>query len=359
MPYTESLKQLKLNFPGLESCQIISYDHPPEPSKYEEANNWLNWVAYKNPELKWLRIKLNDSDLQLIIKRLDDKHLLAIINQKEGIPLLLSYLKGLTLVTQIADGSEKSEKPKKSEEIDLKIQDAVRIQKLIIPRAEDISKNFRNFFVVHQQQDIVGGDFYWFNQTDNCLLIALVDCTGHSVEGAMTSMVCNSLLNQAFSNFSPGHLSDFVKDFYRLLNQYNQTAEDMMDYGIGAELGVFSFDYQSQEISFISTGVSAFIRSDKEVKVIKMRKMMDYSLVHKYVQEVKLSMKDVKELYTFTDGLTDQFDSSDKKKLGLKGVRRIIEQEETFASEYYSSQINEWMGNNMQYDDITLMGIAI
>ena len=37
----------------------------------------------------------------------------------------------------------------------------------------------------------------------------------------------------------------------------------------------------------------------------------------------------------------------------------MIEDEENFDAEYYLSEINKWKGDNIQYDDITLVGIAM
>lgn len=51
-------------------------------------------------------------------------------------------------------------------------------------------------FVLYIPKDIVSGDFYWFYQTDDELLIGVFDCTGHGVPGAFMSILGSTLLNE-------------------------------------------------------------------------------------------------------------------------------------------------------------------
>jgi len=40
------------------------------------------------------------------------------------------------------------------------------------------------------------GIFYWFHDKGDKIFLAVVDCTGHGVPGALMSMIGNSLLNK-------------------------------------------------------------------------------------------------------------------------------------------------------------------
>ncbi|MFY0601858.1 MAG: SpoIIE family protein phosphatase [Cyclobacteriaceae bacterium] len=361
------------NFPKLSYCDVINKSDRNgskialEPlSGKEEIEKWIDWLYKTSDSFELLRIKLS-TQKELIFSKVDADHYLVIHNENENVAILLSFLndvhKGRVVDfnsdTKKAITTEESSEPKETSQLDLKMMDALRIQKMIIPRDAEIQKKFKKFFVVHQQQDMVGGDFYWFQETPNGALVSLVDCTGHSLEGAMASMVCNSLLNQAYSNFDSSDVTSFVSDFYGQFNSYNDTTKETLDYGIGAELAVFYFDYDKKEIKFVSTGISAFLRKKEGVELLKARKVMDYSKVSETISQTVLDMKDVLGLYTFTDGLTDQYDSKDQKKLGYKGVKKMIESESDFCSEYYLNEISKWKGENMQYDDITLLGLAI
>jgi len=47
-------------------------------------------------------------------------------------------------------------------------------------------------------RDVVGGDCYWFRKTEDGLLGAVLDCTGHGVPGAFMTLIALSSLEQAF-----------------------------------------------------------------------------------------------------------------------------------------------------------------
>ncbi len=360
----QTVELLTKNFQELELCLTINRENKAEiqtvaNNQPSTVSNWLRWFGESSLEIDFFRVSLADKS-NLIFKRIYSSDYIVIHNSRENLAMLLSFIKGIDHLPELIkedpepSGSDNG-RPLAS---DLKMLEAQRIQQLIIPPENELQANFKEFFVVHQQQDVVGGDFYWYKKIEDDVLLALVDCTGHSIEGAMTSMVCNSLLNQASENFDGSSLSQFVRLFYQRLETYNRTAEDMLDYGIGAEIGVFCFSPKQKQARFASTGISAFIKKKSGLELLKAKKCMDYSKLGSLSDQV-ISLEDVTGIYSFTDGLTDQFDSQDNKKLGYRGVKDMIAREEAFNASYYSKALNSWKGDNIQYDDITMIGIAV
>ncbi len=352
-------------FPDLEYCEILErtdFENHIASNKRQlspEIVDWFDWMGKTNLDMDQFRVQLRDKS-GLIFKQVNDSQFLVILNQQESLPMLLTFLRGFNYLQESSQGSEEeiTTSPATKSDAELKMMDAQRIQQLIIPSLSDMQSSFKGVFVVHQQQDLVGGDFYWYQKVGDCVLLALVDCTGHSVEGAMTSMVCNSLLNQALVAFDPNQVSDFVKHFCGQLEQYNQTTQDMFNYGIGAELGVFCFNHSSNEFRFASTGISAFLKSNSSLELLKAKKIMQPSQLER-LQDIVYPMDELEGVYGFTDGLTDQFNALDDKKLGYRGVKEMISNEESFNSNYYQKALSAWKGDNIQYDDITMIGIAV
>ncbi len=351
-------------FPNLNYCEVLdrnivgNNNHSQLRTDLPFINDWLNWFYQTNLDLDFFRIKLRDKS-GLIFKKISDSKFLILHNRVENLAMLLTFLRGLNyLKEQEVEQASELETPKAKTEAELKMMDAQRIQQLIIPSLTDMESSFRGVFVVHQQQDLVGGDFYWYQKVGNCVVLALVDCTGHSVEGAMTSMVCNSLLNQALTAFDPENVSAFIKHFCNQIEQYNQTTQDMFNYGIGAELGVFCFNYDKNEFRFASTGISAYLKRSSGIELLKAKKIMVHAQLDK-LSDIIYPIEELEGVYGFTDGLTDQFNAMDNKKLGYNGVKDMILKEESFNSKYYSNALNAWKGDNMQYDDITMIGIAV
>lgn len=73
---------------------------------------------------------------------------------------------------------------------------AERIQNAILPDGERIRRALAEYFVLYRPKDIVSGDFYWFQELEDGFLLAVGDCTGHGVPGALMAMIGDSLISQ-------------------------------------------------------------------------------------------------------------------------------------------------------------------
>ncbi|MCG8702272.1 MAG: PAS domain-containing protein, partial [Bacteroidales bacterium] len=80
------------------------------------------------------------------------------------------------------------------------ITDSIRyaslIQNAVLPNPQILEQYTTEHFVLFQPRDIVSGDFYWFAERENKLVVAAADCTGHGVPGAFMSMLGISFLNE-------------------------------------------------------------------------------------------------------------------------------------------------------------------
>ena len=72
---------------------------------------------------------------------------------------------------------------------------ASRIQEAMLPAKTLIDGFLPENFIYFKARDIVSGDFYWIKEVKNHLVIAVADCTGHGVPGALVSMLGMSILN--------------------------------------------------------------------------------------------------------------------------------------------------------------------
>ncbi|HRQ31260.1 MAG TPA: SpoIIE family protein phosphatase, partial [Saprospiraceae bacterium] len=69
------------------------------------------------------------------------------------------------------------------------------------------------------------------------------------------------------------------------------------------------------------------------------------------------------KLYLFTDGFQDQFGGMDNKKLGKKKLLSMLKQNSNLPMcsqlDTLVGYFNEWMGDNEQVDDVTVLGIEL
>ncbi|TAE07804.1 MAG: HAMP domain-containing protein, partial [Bacteroidetes bacterium] len=87
----------------------------------------------------------------------------------------------------------------KNNRITESIDYAKRIQMAMLPDEMLLEENFAEFAMFFEPKDIVSGDFYWFNKITvegkPYFALAVADCTGHGVPGAILAMLGSNLLS--------------------------------------------------------------------------------------------------------------------------------------------------------------------
>ncbi|NJL14967.1 MAG: SpoIIE family protein phosphatase [Microscillaceae bacterium] len=73
---------------------------------------------------------------------------------------------------------------------------AQRIQRAILPRMHQIKAALPDSFIFFQPLEAVSGDFYWFTELEDKIILAAIDCTGHGVPGAFMSMLGDAYLHE-------------------------------------------------------------------------------------------------------------------------------------------------------------------
>lgn len=95
---------------------------------------------------------------------------------------------------------QKEELQYKNREITDSILYSRRIQQSILPGKEKLNALLHSHFVFYKPKDIVSGDIYWVEEAPtgtNTVFVAVADCTGHGVPGAMVSLVGTRALNSS------------------------------------------------------------------------------------------------------------------------------------------------------------------
>lgn len=254
---------------------------------------------------------------------------------------------------------------RKNHEITDSINYAERIQRSILPPLVEVSNALPKSFILFKPKDIVSGDFYWFFESNDKILIAVADCTGHGVPGAFMSAIGSEKLNEAVMH------SDDVSTILRSVNigmkkvlhqsgSENSTS-DGMDIAICAfnkEMTKMEYAGANRPIWLIRSG-NSIIEETKATKAAIGGYTIDEQEFAKH--EINLQKNDT--VYLFSDGFADQFGDRNNKKLKTKNFK-----EEILANQFKSmddqkmhlnSFIENWKGNVEQTDDILVVGIRV
>ena len=118
---------------------------------------------------------------------------------------------------------------------------------------------------MYRPKDIVAGDFYWAEMIEGHHFIAVADCTGHGVPGAIVSVICHNALNRSIKEFSlrdPGKILDKARMI--IVDELSKQSEDVKD-GMDVSLCVI----KQNTLIFSGANNPLWYVRDNELHVIK------------------------------------------------------------------------------------------
>ena len=245
------------------------------------------------------------------------------------------------------------------------IRYAQRIQNAILPSHRTMGAHLKEYFVFYQPRDVVSGDFYWFQGREDEFYLAVADCTGHGVPGAIMAVMADISLDYAFFRQNYKDLSDmlaaFDRELIKLLNKnVNPEEEPAQD---GLVIAICKVDKKTKLLTYTAANSPAFII--REGVLIELNP--DKHIIGGSIKEGKefnsqtFQLEENDMLYLCSDGYQDQFGGEKKKKMGTRRLKEILleiaqkpiqEQKEITEQEF-----NAWKGNYSQIDDVLVMGI--
>ncbi|WP_038031998.1 7TM diverse intracellular signaling domain-containing protein [Thermonema rossianum] len=248
------------------------------------------------------------------------------------------------------------------------IRYAKRIQEAILPHKEAILRCFHDAFIFFQPRDIVSGDFYWFAETEDRVLVAAVDCTGHGVPGAFMSLIGNTLLNQIVYERGITRPSEILRQLHHevrsALKQEEGTGSDGMDLALCCfhkELQVIEFAGAYNPLWYVADGEFFEVKGDK-MPIGGIRRGIDRHFTNHLID---ISRYQNVECFLFSDGFADQFGGPKRRKYMLKRFREtILRASKEFVSAksqhlFLHKEFEEWRGNENQVDDVLVMGLRV
>ena len=250
------------------------------------------------------------------------------------------------------------------EEITDSINYAKRIQGAVLPSAEKLDALFPANFVYYRPRDIISGDFYWTAEGRNgARYLAVADCTGHGVPGAMMSMLGASLLNRLIARKSvsgPGKMLDALHQ--ELLITLNTTKDKSINDGMDIVLLMYEPDLKKitmasaeRPVYYLQNNTFGSVAPDKISIGSSLPKTEPYA-------EHTLTVEPGLSLFLFSDGVTDQFGGPDQKKFMSKRLREMVTGSAAMSiadrEQHFVKVFEEWKSGMEQTDDMTLINVV-
>ncbi|MCX7607189.1 MAG: SpoIIE family protein phosphatase [Bacteroidia bacterium] len=239
------------------------------------------------------------------------------------------------------------------------IEYARRLQVGALPSLAQVQVLFPRSFLLYLPRDIVSGDFYWIAEKSGKRFLAVGDCTGHGVPGAMMVMLSLAFLNQALSNLvtpTPAQLLTFLHR--SLCNTFDtQRVRDGADILLleWSEGGMLRWASANRPLWYFREG--EIIEEKGE------RAPVGGSTDPTYVWSDRLLSPIRGRLFLSTDGYADQFGGERAKKLTTGRFKRLLGETASLPlaeqAEYLRRFFSEWKGNLEQVDDVLVVGLEL
>ena len=273
----------------------------------------------------------------------------------------------------------------KNEEVMDSIRYAQRIQSALLAEDSDWNLISNDHFVLFKPRDVVSGDFYWayHNEEQNFSIWATADCTGHGVPGAFMSMLGLGFLNEIViegGETTPHKILNTLRS--KIINSLEQKSGDSKRKD-GMDINICYLNHQTNKLQFSGAYNPLFLitKNKQKAENLNDKRMLVQNELHLATvnadkmpvgkslkqdesfttHELQLEKDD--SLITFSDGYVDQFGGEENRKFMAKRFKKLLisiyDKPMQEQGEILNLEIEDWMKNTKQIDDICVIGVKI
>lgn len=238
------------------------------------------------------------------------------------------------------------------------------LQEAILQDPEGLSAIFPQSFIFNSPKNIVSGDFYWFKKTEDYMLLACADCTGHGTPGAMLTVMGANKLHEITR-------SKRIRPTSRILDKLNKVIYNALGKGLGTkimcdgmDMSLFSLDFNTNILEYAGANNSIYIIRDGVLTELTAdRKSIGESLKQGRYNNKIFHVKAGDMVYGFSDGYKDQFGGDKNKKFGSRNFIDLLLTIHWLPADQQKdilkARLEMWKGKMEQTDDVLVIGIKI
>lgn len=254
---------------------------------------------------------------------------------------------------------------RQSKEILDDIRYSKRIQKAILPTDEYVFQVLPEHFILDIPKNIVSGDFYWLGELGDRKVIVVADCTGHGISGAFMTMAGAAFLNEISGLRTVTKSSDILFQLRGLVMKLLKQKGEEGETPDGMDISLVIIEKNGNEIQFSGANNPLYIISEGQLNIIQGDRMpigIHLNFTDPFTcHEMDIKLGDM--VYMFTDGYADQFGGPNNKKFRYRQFQELLlsvhklplaEQKDKLRR-----TIADWRGDNIQVDDILILGFKL
>lgn len=241
---------------------------------------------------------------------------------------------------------------------------AQKIQKAFLQQKSEIRDLLPKSLLLYKPKDILSGDFYYCQESDDKIVLVVADCTGHGVPGALVSMIgIEKLKNLVLKS---NNCSDLLEQLNKSIKTTLGKSTGEGNCQDGMDMAVCSIDTKTQTVSFAGANRPFWLirkgQSDvEEIKATK-RAIGGCTPHNQHFASHSINLQSGDTFYIFSDGYADTFGVNGKKLMKGKFKEILLGIQEKAMEDqelYLDNFIENWKGSCDQIDDILVIGVRM
>ena len=246
------------------------------------------------------------------------------------------------------------------------IEYAKMIQRSLLPNLDDLKAHLPECFVIWIPRDIVGGDIYYSHFFEDAFILAVFDCTGHGVPGALMTMLASSGMRKILEeekHRGPAVILQRLNVFIKTSLQQDTEFALSND---GLDAAVCYVETETRRLTFSGARLPLISVCKNEMKVIPGDRQSigykDSDLDFEFTSS-SFQIEADTTFYLYTDGFMDQIGGQKQMGFGrtrfeaLLGVnhRKPLQEQKQILLQTFS----DFKGENETRDDVTVLGFRV
>ena len=234
-----------------------------------------------------------------------------------------------------------------------------RIQQAVLPKDDVLGRQFREHFVLDRPRDIVSGDFHWCAQVGDRTIVAVADCTGHGVPGALMSILGSTLLKTIVldqGEHRPATILDRLREELITALRGKDGLSDGMD------MAICVVDHTAGELRYAGAYNPLYRVRDgvlEQVDADRMPVGLHAGNMTAFTEQV-LDLRRGDMYYLCSDGLQDQFGGPDDRKFGRGRLKQLLTEVAHLSAPEQQRRVEGalqlWQQDHPSVDDILVLG---
>jgi CheY-like chemotaxis protein len=240
-----------------------------------------------------------------------------------------------------------------------------RIQNSVLPTQESLNEILPDHFILNIPRNIVSGDFYWVGHHLDHRAIAVADCTGHGISGALMTMAGMAFLNDIMGKNQNLKSHEVLFELRRMIMHLLKQKGEEGEASDGMDISLTMISPDNTKLYFAGANNPVYLVRNGEMEIVKGDRM-PIGIHLNFQRPFTLNELDVQKgdmVYLFSDGYADQFGGPRNKKFRYKQFQNLLieihEKPMIEQKTILENTINEWKGEHPQVDDILVLGYKI